>query len=64
MMYNQPDDIDLTAARMAWRRRAEMQGLFCMGCLEVPALEHRGAFYDTGLCEACSEPPVREPRFA
>jgi hypothetical protein len=64
MMYDRPDDIEDQAARAAWRRRAQMQGLFCMSCREVPALEHRGDFYDTGLCEACSEPPAADARFA
>jgi hypothetical protein len=54
MIQDRPDDSELEAAREAWRRRAQMQGLFCMGCHEVPALEHRGAFYDTGLCETCA----------
>jgi hypothetical protein len=57
MIQDRPDERDLDAAREAWRRRAQMQGLFCMGCNEVPAFEHRGAFYDTGLCEACSDKP-------
>jgi hypothetical protein len=32
-----------------------MQGMLCMSCLEIPALEHRHAFYDTGLCETCAD---------
>jgi hypothetical protein len=37
-----------------WRQTAMRQGLLCLICSEVPTLEHRAAFYDTGLCEACT----------
>ena len=54
MLTTQSDDLELQAARDQWRRMASMQGLLCVTCLEAPALEHRPAFYDTGLCETCS----------
>lgn len=38
----------------SWRETAVRQGLLCLVCSEVPTLEHRAAFYDTGLCEACT----------
>jgi hypothetical protein len=38
-----------------WRETAVRQGLLCLVCSEVPSLEHREAFYDTGLCETCSQ---------
>jgi hypothetical protein len=50
------EEHELRVARDLWRRRAAMQGMLCMSCLEIPALEHRHAFYDTGLCETCAEP--------
>jgi hypothetical protein len=37
-----------------WRETAVRQGLLCLVCSEAPSLEHRAAFYDTGLCETCS----------
>lgn len=40
--------------RLTWRQTAVRQGLLCLVCSEVPSLEHRAEFYDTGLCEACS----------
>jgi hypothetical protein len=40
--------------QLNWRETAVRQGLLCLICSEVPSLEHRDAFYDTGLCEACS----------
>ena len=40
--------------QIAWRQVATSQGLFCMACNEPPALSHRDAFYDTGLCERCA----------
>jgi hypothetical protein len=39
----------------AWRETAVRQGLLCLVCSEVPSLDHRDAFYDTGLCESCSQ---------
>jgi hypothetical protein len=47
------EELELQAARDQWRRLASMQGMLCISCLEVPSLEHRHAFYDTGLCEEC-----------
>ncbi len=38
----------------SWRETAVRQGILCLVCSEVPRLEHRAAFYDTGLCETCS----------
>ena len=38
----------------SWRETAVRQGLLCLVCSQAPSLEHRDAFYDTGLCEACS----------
>lgn len=40
--------------QMSWRETAVRQGLLCLVCSQAPSLEHRDAFYDTGLCEACS----------
>ncbi len=37
-----------------WRETAVRQGLLCLVCSEAPSLEHRDAFYDTGVCETCS----------
>lgn len=34
---------------------ASAQGMVCLVCRDVPALEQRGEFYDTGLCAACAE---------
>jgi hypothetical protein len=39
---------------LTWRETAVRQGILCLVCSEVPSLEHREAFYDTGLCEICS----------
>jgi hypothetical protein len=64
MACERPDDIDLQVARELWRKQAVMQGILCMGCSEAPALEHRDVFFDTGLCEACSEPAEADARFA
>ena len=36
-----------------WRQTAVRQGILCLICSEAPSLEHRAAFYDTGLCERC-----------
>ncbi len=44
--------------QMRWRETAVRQGLLCLVCSEAPTLEHRDAFYDTGLCEACSQEMV------
>lgn len=43
-----------TLQRAAWRTRAAAQGLVCFVCGEIPDLERRGEFYDTGLCGACA----------
>ncbi len=40
--------------QLRWRETAVRQGLLCLVCTEVPSLDHRDAFYDTGLCESCS----------
>ncbi len=40
--------------QMRWRETAVRQGLLCLVCSEAPSLEHRDAFYDTGVCETCS----------
>lgn len=40
--------------QLSWRETAVRQGILCLVCSEVPRLEHRAAFYDTGLCETCS----------
>jgi hypothetical protein len=40
--------------KWTWRETAVRQGLLCLVCSQVPSLEHRAEFYDTGLCEACS----------
>jgi hypothetical protein len=37
-----------------WRQTAMRQGLLCLICSQVPSLDHRAEFYDTGLCEACT----------
>ena len=40
--------------QQSWRQTAVRQGLLCLICSEVPSLEYRAEFYDTGLCEACT----------
>ncbi|HEY5412982.1 MAG TPA: hypothetical protein VIJ94_19880 [Caulobacteraceae bacterium] len=37
-----------------WHETAVRQGILCLVCSDAPRLEHRAAFYDTGLCESCS----------
>ena len=44
--------------QLRWRETAVRQGLLCLVCSEAPTLEHRDAFYDTGLCETCSQDMV------
>ena len=44
--------------QVRWREMAVRQGLLCLVCSEAPELEHRDAFYDTGLCAACSREMV------
>ena len=41
--------------RIAWRIKAQAQGLVCMICGRIPRLERRELFYDTGICQACEE---------
>ena len=50
-------DLEMQIARRAWRERAAREGIYCFDCLDVPALEHRQAYYDTGLCERCAAAP-------
>ncbi len=38
----------------SWHQTAVRQGLLCLVCSSAPSLEHRAAFYDTGVCETCS----------
>lgn len=45
---------DVQLKRAAWKTLASAQGMVCLVCRDVPALEQRGEFYDTGLCAACS----------
>lgn len=40
--------------QLSWHETAVRQGLLCLVCSQAPSLEHRDAFYDTGVCEACS----------
>ncbi len=41
--------------RTAWRLKAKIQGLVCLVCGKIPALERRPEFYDTGLCRGCAD---------
>ena len=41
-----------------WRQTALRQGILCLVCSQVPNLDYRDAFYDTGLCETCSREMV------
>jgi hypothetical protein len=52
------------AKRGAWFNAARSQGLVCLVCHEVPPLEDRAAFFDTGLCARCSEELSRGDRKA
>ena len=54
--------IDHHHLRSAWKTVASAQGLVCLVCREVPALEHRAKFFDTGLCAACAEDLADEPK--
>lgn len=45
---------DSEEARLVWRRSARIQGLVCLICGEPPELQHRGVFFDSGLCVACA----------
>jgi hypothetical protein len=40
--------------KTSWKTVANAQGIVCVVCLEPPALQRRGAFYDTGLCRYCA----------
>jgi hypothetical protein len=63
-MINESDKLSaatLAVKRAAWRTRAAAQGLVCLVCGEIPALERRAAFYDTGLCGACAHEIHLEP---
>jgi hypothetical protein len=42
------------ALKWTWRETAVRQGILCLVCSQVPSLEHRAEFYDTGLCEDCT----------
>ena len=52
------------AKRGAWINSARTQGLVCLVCHEVPPLEDRAAFFDTGLCANCAEELSRADRAA
>jgi hypothetical protein len=52
------------ATRGAWFNTARSQGLVCLVCHEVPPLEDRAAFFDTGLCAHCAEELSRPDRGA
>jgi hypothetical protein len=62
-MTHEPDRTPATLAvrRAAWRAKAAAQGLVCLVCGEIPALERREHFYDTGLCGACAHDLALEP---
>ena len=45
----------LNSVQDAWRKRAYAQGVLCLICCEPPRFEQREEFYDTGVCEFCSE---------
>jgi hypothetical protein len=54
----------INSVQEAWRRRAYAQGILCLICCEPPRFEQRTEFYDTGVCEFCSEergamPPLK-----
>jgi hypothetical protein len=58
-------EIEITeATRGAWFNSARSQGLVCLICHEVPPLEDRAAFFDTGLCAHCAEELSRRDRAA
>ena len=46
--------VDSFDVQLRWRETALRQGLLCLVCSEAPSFDHRDAFYDTGVCEACS----------
>lgn len=52
------------AVRGAWFNSARSQGLVCLICHEVPPLEDRAAFFDTGVCTHCAEELSRRDRAA
>ncbi len=43
----------------AWKTKAVAQGILCLVCGAAPSLEHREAFYDTGLCNTCADDVAR-----
>jgi hypothetical protein len=58
-------DSEITEAkRGAWFNSARSQGLVCLICHEVPPLEDRATFFDTGLCAHCAEELSRRDRAA
>jgi hypothetical protein len=60
MLTEHPHDLELERVRALWIRTATMQGIVCVACLEAPAMEHRDAFFDTGLCQRCA-PQAKRP---
>jgi hypothetical protein len=54
----------IEALRNGWVNAARAQGLVCLVCLEVPPLEDRDAYFDTGLCAHCAEDLSRGERVA
>jgi hypothetical protein len=54
-------DGDTQTKRAAWRAFASSQGMVCLVCRDVPMLEHRAQFYDTGLCATCADELSAEP---
>jgi hypothetical protein len=61
VMTSQTTHQELERARALWKQTATMQGIVCVDCRDAPALEHRDAFFDTGVCERCwpATPPDR-----
>jgi len=48
----------MNSVQEAWRQRAYAQGVLCLICCNPPRFEQRAEFYDTGVCEFCSEEPI------
>ncbi len=48
----------INSVQEAWRQRAYAQGVLCLICCEPPRFEQRAEFYDTGVCEICSQERV------
>ncbi len=64
-MLHESESIDaktMEARRGGWMNAARTQGLVCLVCLEVPPLEDREAYFDTGLCTGCAEDISRSER--